>query len=275
MAIESPDFATLTVEFLDKTIAKPVIVNNHYSRNWNTLFGVVNFGIYKGGRLLGVAVYGHPMNPSGWSSITDTPADKCLELNRLWISDELGANTETWFLAQTFKLLKRAGIRLIQSFADGRLGVGTIYQAANFTYHGYHSTTFHRDMETGEVYHGTPFSNTAKPTGMLFRNVMLATREMETFKVNTYRYLYPLDRRARKEIKIPTQPYPKERCGEIIIPDYQPPASQVARAALLAEALGNPSRDILVNYLATLTDEPASILAKQRDNKWIQKLMAA
>lgn len=270
-----PPFAELTVARVDYATAKKMIVENHYSKKWNTAFGTVNFGIFHGDDLLGVAVYGNAMNPSSWGRVTATDPAKCLELNRLWIDDVLGHNTETWLMGQTFKLLKAEGFELVQSFADGRLGVGTIYQAANFGYYGFHETQFHRDVETGEVYHTAPFSNTAVPGAMLDRNYLFTLERLATIRVRTYRYLYPLTRQARKAIKLPAvAEYPKERAGEIDVPDYVPPASQIARSLLIAEALGDPRATSLDGYLRALTDDADAILAVQAENRFIKGLRA-
>jgi hypothetical protein len=271
----TPDFSTLVVAPIDKPTAKALVVEHHYSHTWNNgLFGAANYGIFRDGRLLGAAVYGYAMNPKSWAAVSSTPPEQCLELNRLWIDDELGANTETWLLGQTFRLLRADGIELIQSFADGRLGVGTIYQASNFTYHGYHSTQFHRDSETGVTYHGAPFSNTAKARPMLDRNYGFVRGVHETLQVRTYRYLYPLNRRARKSILLPAQPYPKERAGEIPVPGYRPPVSQIARCVAIAERLADPRLPEFEAYLATLTDAPEALVEKQRSNPFVLRLAA-
>lgn len=271
----STDFSTLRVDRVEKAVAKEMCVKNHYSHKWNTPFGAANYGVYRDDELLGVAVYGHPMNPKSWGSITTTPADQCLELNRLWIDDVLGMNTETWLMGQSFKKLREDGYSLVQSFADGRLGVGTIYQAANFTYHGYHETTFHRDTTTGETYHDTQFSNTANATGMLFRNYGHVEGRFESFKVRTYRYLLPLNKTARRSILLPSKPYPKERAGELRIDDYTPPPMQLARCVALAEAMGDPREAAFRAYLPTITDrDPDALIAAQRENRWVRALAA-
>ncbi|WGH20321.1 acetyltransferase [Arthrobacter phage MaGuCo] len=274
-ATAPPPFAELTVAPVDYATAKKMIVENHYSKKWNTAFGTVNFGVFWRGDLLGVAVYGNAMNPSSWGRVTETDPAKCLELNRLWIDDALGHNTETWLMGQTFRQLRAMGYELVQSFADGRLGVGTIYQAANFGYYGFHETQFHRDNETGEVYHTAPFSNTAVPGAMLDRNYLFTLERLDTIRVRTYRYLYPLTRRARKAVRLrPVAEYPKERAGEIDVPDYVPPAAQIARSVLIADALGDPRGAELLGYLRGLTDDADAVLAAQRENRFIRGLYA-
>jgi hypothetical protein len=265
-------FEELSIAPVSKQIARVMILDNHYSHKWNTGFGLENYGIYLRGELMGVAVYGHPMNPQSWGRITTLPADKCLELNRLWISDDLGKNSETWLMAQSMKILKSKGYELIQSFADGRLGVGTIYQAANFGYYGKHKTLFHKNLITQEAMHDTQFNNTANFSGMISRNCFHAKGELKSFTVNTYRYLMPLNRNAQKSILLKQLAYPKERLGMINLPDYKPATGQVARALALAIATNDTdSVKILWPYLEKLTPNSELELEKQQANKWVIK----
>src|SRR5690625_3299300 len=97
-------FENLTVQLVGKEDTRKMMVENHYAKKWNTAFGVVNVGVYSGDGLLGAASCGHPMNPSSWGSITSLSPEHCLELNRLWIDDELGRNTETWLMARSWSI---------------------------------------------------------------------------------------------------------------------------------------------------------------------------
>lgn len=271
----TPDFSQLEVRRVDYETTKKLCLERHYSHKWNTAFGKANYGVYKDGRLLGVASYGYPMNPKSWPSLTTIPPEQCLELNRLWIDDELGANTETWLLGKSFRMLKEDGFRLIQSFADGRLGVGTIYQAANFSYHGYHDTLFHRHGETGVVYHDVTFNNTENVAPMLLRNEFFVQGQLTTFNVRTFRYLYPLDRHARKTIIPAAQPYPKLRTGEMTVPDYRPPVGQMARCYVLAEITDDPRKRAFREYLATnYPGEYEAHITAQRENTVTKRLAA-
>ena len=130
------------------------------------------------------------------------------ELNRMWIDDELGHNAESILIAASIKLLRRLDPDLVavQSFADGRLGCGTIYKAANFQYYGFHITKFLRNRRSGEIVHEQIFTNSASPSCFLRANVGMLLGDFEVFHVKTYRYIYPLDKRFRY-IK-PQQPYP-------------------------------------------------------------------
>lgn len=253
---------------MSKDEAKELIVREHYSRNWGAAFGVYNYGVRLGGELLGVASYGNLMNPQSFNSVADLNPEQVTELNRLWIDDRLGKNAETWLMAEAHKrLLKDTPVRLVQSFADGRIGVGTIYQAANFGYYGYSTTMFHRNLTDGQSYHDTPFSNTAR-AGIYLRNAMHARGELETFTVNTYRYLKPLTKAARRRIKLKEKPYPKQREGVKQHPDYVPPIGQVARGCAMAIIDDAPEVDDLLPYIHTLGCT-ASDVDKALANPWV------
>ena len=251
-----------------KDEARELIIREHYSHKWANTFGLYNYGIRLGGELLGVASYGHLMNPRSFSAVADLGPEQVIELNRLWIDDRLGKNAETWLMAEAHKrLLKDTPVRLVQSFADGRLGVGTIYQAANFGYYGHSTTRFHRNRVDGQTYHDTALSDT-RSGGIYIRNAMHARGEMETFTVNTYRYMKPLTKAARRRIKLKEKPYPKQREGVKQHPDYVPPIGQVVRGCAMAIIDDAPEVDDLLPYIHTLGCT-ASDVDKALANPWV------
>ncbi len=219
--VKSSKMGILIIKTISKQKARELIVKNHYSHKWNHSFGIYNYGIFRQGKesendCLGVASYGymkvskakifkHP-NPNAW----------LIELNRMWISDELGKNAETILISRSIKLLRRTNknIVAIQSFADGRLGVGTIYKAANFKYFGKHLTIFCENKRTGEIVHQQNLTNTTCRSRYIRDNIAFLLGDFRTFKVKTHRYIYPLCSKfeftSKKEQKYP--PYEK---GEI------------------------------------------------------------
>ena len=209
---ETSSLGRLLITPVDKATAKEMIVKNHYSHKWNDGgFGVYNFGIFRADepdRCLGVAVYGYMKNPKARIFTHPNPKAWMCELNRMWIDDELGHNAESILIAASIKLLRRLDPNLVavQSFADGRLGCGTIYKAANFQYYGFHLTKFLRNRRSGEMVHEQIFTNSTSPSGFLRANVGMLIGDFEVFHVKTYRYIYALDKRFRC-VK-PQQPYP-------------------------------------------------------------------
>lgn len=193
----------LLIKPIDKKLAKEMIIANHYSHKWNDGgFGIFNFGIFRveqPDRCLGVAVYGYMKNPKAKIFTHPNPKAWMCELNRMWIDDELGYNAESILIAASMKLLQRLDpdCVAVQSFADGRLGCGTIYKASNFRYYGYHLTKFLRNIRSGEMVHEQIFTNTSSPSGFLRANVGMLLGDFEVLEVKTYRYIYPLDKKFR------------------------------------------------------------------------------
>lgn len=233
----------LTVKEVPLELAKKLTVENHYSHKWATPFGIINYGIFQEGNneCLGVAVFGHLMNPNSYKSICDNiTRDQIIELNRLWVSDVLGHNTETVFLSLCFKLIRKdyPHIKLVQSFADGRLGCGTIYKASNFGYYGKLETLFFEDISNGEVTHKTLFEDTRSLATLADLNYGIASGKFKPFKVLTYRYIYAIDRKYLPLIKLKRAEYPPYNKGMNYIPDYVQSLGPMSRAYMAFYWLG-------------------------------------
>lgn len=193
----------LNFDFVCKKRARKMIQENHYSKSWYHMFGKINVGVFKDKRLLGVASYGALKVVNSFQSICkDIKKDEIVELNRLWIDDELKKNAESLLISQSIKLIKKhyPKIRIIQSFADGRLGCGTIYQASNFKYFGFHETEFFEHKKTGRCYHEMVFHTSSRPI-VITRNIELLENNFNKFKTKTYRYLYFIDKKLKSEHK--------------------------------------------------------------------------
>lgn len=149
-------------------------------------------------------IFTHP-NPKAW----------ICELNRMWIDDCLGKNAESILISRSIKLLKRIdkNIIAIQSFADGRLGCGTIYKASNFNYHGKHQTIFLENKRTGEITHQQNLTNTRNRSRYIRDNVAFLLGDYRTFKVHTYCYIYTLCKHFK--LKFKQKQYPAYNKGEL------------------------------------------------------------
>lgn len=136
---------------INKTLAKELIIKNHYTHKW-TLCKVVYGVFYKtdvknetflsesGEKLIGCCVYASPVGRSASKSFSEKiKPDEVLELVRLFIEDGYGSNIESYVISQTMKMIKKnfPNIKIILSYSDEEQGhVGTIYQAAGFYYQG-------------------------------------------------------------------------------------------------------------------------------------------
>lgn len=187
----------LIIKEIPKKQAKEIIIKNHYSHKWNEGFGIHNYGIFKEEEpdyCLGVASYGYMKNCRAKIFTHPNPVGWMCELNRMWIDDILGHNAETLLIGASIRLLHKAdpNIVAIQSFADGRLGCGTIYKAANFKYFGFHFTKFYKNTRTGEIIHEQILTNSTSPSGYIRSNIAYLVGDLDVFRVKTYRYIYPL-----------------------------------------------------------------------------------
>jgi hypothetical protein len=119
--------------------AVEVIETNHYLHRQGAPSGVY-LGLFVDEELAGVLTYGTLIKKNAAAICGPDWAGNAYELNRLWVADWAGRNSESWFIAQSFKWLKanRPERLILLSYADSAAGhVGTIYQATNWLYTGY------------------------------------------------------------------------------------------------------------------------------------------
>lgn len=120
--------------------AREFVEEWHYSKSMpNSMF---IFGMFCGVELVGVMTFGTGANFNLLKSIARSPEYKTfekvsLELTRLCLKDEIGKNSESWFISKCFSILKQKGYKFIVSFSDPyQKHLGGIYQATNFFYVG-------------------------------------------------------------------------------------------------------------------------------------------
>ena len=114
------------VKEINKNISNNIIIKNHYSKKvagFATTY--IYLGIYINNQLLGTLQYGFSMNPASAKNIVkNTGIYEHLELNRMWIDDKAGRNTESKAISYSIKYIraKHPKIKWVQSFADERCG---------------------------------------------------------------------------------------------------------------------------------------------------------
>jgi len=141
------DTAQHDVHPIDEDGAKSFVLEHHYSGTYPSARR--RFGLFRLGRLVGVAVFSHPSSDKVHTNVFDIgAATDALTLGRFVLLDDVKANGETWFLARCFDHLKREGFAGVVSFSDptrrtNRHGEtvfcghhGGIYQAFNARFLG-------------------------------------------------------------------------------------------------------------------------------------------
>lgn len=113
---------------------KAFIERQHYSHSVFGITGSHFFSVHAGGELHGGAIFGAP---AAYNVAAKYGADGLVELRRFCLSDDLPRNSESRALAVMFRILRRAGVKRILSYADPAAGhAGIIYRATGFEYLG-------------------------------------------------------------------------------------------------------------------------------------------
>jgi len=116
-----------TVGIVSHKQCKSFCAEWHYSKTCPA--GKYYFGLFREEELIGVICYGEPAMRN---------QKKCygadIELRRLCCIDDTPKNTESFFIGNTLRRLKKIGVKKVISLADPNFGhSGIIYKASNFT----------------------------------------------------------------------------------------------------------------------------------------------
>lgn len=125
------------VELCQRNEIKEFIEEWHYSKNINGLISDYCFKLLDGETLIGAMIYGRIAMAGVWKKYADNEKD-LIELRRLCCIDDTPKNTESYFIGNTIRWLKKnTGVKRIISYADTTYNhEGTIYKASNFKHHG-------------------------------------------------------------------------------------------------------------------------------------------
>lgn len=113
--------------------AMELVVKNHYLHRKCPCSHA--YGLFDASsQIKGVVVYGVSCSSTLLKGICGEEMHNVYELNRLWVSDDVPRNGESYLIGNTIKMLDK---QIIVSFADTSKGhIGYVYQATNFIYCG-------------------------------------------------------------------------------------------------------------------------------------------
>lgn len=158
--IDPRDFEV--AEIAEDAPAKAFVLKHHYSASYPAARW--RFGLYRGGKLAGVAVFSHPASDAVLTNVFQGEATESVELGRFVLLDDVAGNGETWFLGRCFEVLRREGLRGVVSFSDPVARqradgitvfpghIGTIYQAHNGVFLGRGSPSTLKLLPDGTVF---------------------------------------------------------------------------------------------------------------------------
>jgi hypothetical protein len=158
----SPIFGPKELEIkpISHRIARQICEERHYLGSYPG-GSQLNFGVFVGNQLLGVAVLG-----SGPTNIhclfRGAEAKQVLCLSRLWLGDRLERNAESRTVAIILRSLRRwqSTVKAIVAYSDPMAGQsGAIYRAAGFMYLGQSEVMPLYRLPNGAVYHSRSLSH--------------------------------------------------------------------------------------------------------------------
>lgn len=200
----------LWVEFCTYKAAKYAVLSWHYSRLMPRGKSV-KFGVWEHGHFVGALIFGDGLLGST-HEFMGIPKLLIAELERVALQEHKAPVSQ--ILSIAIRKLKDfcPGLRLLVSFADtGQDHHGGIYQATNWIYTGQTTPAkMWRHKVTGVIHHDRNVSKTGYVSH--FGQLKRRFREDECDPIPgdpKHRYLYPLDRGMRRQIKHLAQPYPK------------------------------------------------------------------
>lgn len=199
------------VKEIDRKLANDIVVKNHYSKKfYNGTY--IHLGLFIDNEIKGVLQYGYAMNPASCGSVVKgTQKDEYLELNRMWIADNVGEYPESRAISYSIKYIRRKypKIKWIQSFADERCGgFGIVYQACSFDYYGEHINQFW-ELD-GETFHNSIM--TSEKAGKRGYNLLNDPKNKDRVikhELRQFRYIKFLQQREKKNCLHKQKPYPK------------------------------------------------------------------
>ena len=200
------------IKEIDRNLANDIIVQNHYSKKYfNNSY--IHLGVFNAQEIIGVLQYGHLLNNDSIKNIVNgAQKGEAIELNRMWIADNVGEYPESRAISYSLKYIRRKypKIKWIQSFADERCGgFGIVYQACSFDYYGEHKSDFW-ELD-GQVYHNIQMTVSKDSKRYAGEAKYLQENKDKAIKMTLrqFRYIKFLDQREKKKCLLKQEQYPK------------------------------------------------------------------
>lgn len=196
---------------------KPILLDYHYlHRNCQT---VLNVGMYVDNILAGCCCFGTTVGSVSDSICGNEFRHNVLDLNRLYIYDWAGRNSESWLIGQAFKWLRelhpeRFILISYASIADGH--IGTVYQATNWYYTGKSSVGLKFTILGQELTARAVMARFGTVSTPKLKEKLGDSNVIEGRTTPKNRYIYFLGsklqkRKMKKLLKLQILPYPKGR----------------------------------------------------------------
>ena len=200
---------SLKLDWATHTTAKYACENWHYSKVI-PVGKLVKVGVWENKKFIGVVVYGRGANNNMLKPF-GLKADEGCELTRIALTNHLSQVSKILSISLKFLKQKCPNLRLVVSYADqDQNHHGGIYQATNWVYDGLKNVnTVGAFIINGKKTH--PKSVHSKGVKQSISEVrrLLDPNATLFYTKGKHRYLMPLDKEMKEQLKLLKQPYPK------------------------------------------------------------------
>jgi hypothetical protein len=204
------------IKEIDYKKAMEIVIKNHYLHRRCPCSHAYGLFMQESDEIVGVVVYGVSCSSTLLKGICGVDEmHNVYELNRLWVSDLVERNGESFLISNTMKLLDK---EIVVSFADSSQNhVGYVYQATNFVYTGLSAKFKDPKVKGLENQHHATYAH-----GMTMEQVKEKYGEENVYYIERprkHRYIYINAKGKRKKellekIKYKKLPYPKKEREE-------------------------------------------------------------
>lgn len=169
------------------------------------------FGLFVEGVIEGVVTYGVPVSSTLRAGICGKEyAPRVLELNRLCINSTAPANSASFLVGRSIRLLPKDAI--LVSFADTQQGhIGYVYQATNWLYTGLSAKRTDWKIRGMEHLHGATIADMSR--GQKDRAKWIRKKFGDDFylapRPRKHRYIFFRNKKMVAHLRYPILPYPK------------------------------------------------------------------
>lgn len=123
----------MDVRPISAALARDVAEREHYMHRKPQVNHA--FGLYDDDILTGICVFGTPASRHLQQGACPSDPGLVIEFNRLWVSDAMPQNSESWFVSRCLHAIPPY---IVVSYADTVQGhMGYVYRALNFRYAGW------------------------------------------------------------------------------------------------------------------------------------------
>jgi hypothetical protein len=174
---------------------KDFIETWHYSKSINGVKSNHCFKLMQEDKIVGAAIFSQLAMANVWKKYVEKESD-LIELRRLCCIDDTPKNTESFFISQCIRWIKKNyKYKKLISYADANYGhIGIIYKASNFKFMGVTGKA-RMISYNGRLYHDktirTKYNGTLKPYA---QKIKKALESGEAFYIDSlYKFIYLYD----------------------------------------------------------------------------------